>query len=66
MEPDRRRLLLTHKKTLIESSLPLLTDYSDARPGVSSHGFIAAIKDFGCIVVFYNNVKGLVPRVELG
>ncbi|KAJ7376225.1 hypothetical protein OS493_036048 [Desmophyllum pertusum] len=66
VEPDRRRLLLTHKKTLIESSLPLLTDYSDARPGVSSHGFIAAIKDFGCIVVFYNNVKGLVPRVELG
>ena len=66
VEPDRRRLLLTHKKTLVESSLPVITDFSDAKPGVSSHGFITAIKDFGCFVAFYNNVKGLVPRSELG
>ena len=66
VEPDRRRLLLTHKKTMVESDLPLITDYSDAKPGVSTHGFVTAIKDFGCLVTFYNNVKGLVPRTELG
>ncbi|CAH3149742.1 unnamed protein product, partial [Porites evermanni] len=66
VEPDRRRLLLTHKKTMVESDLPFITDYSDAKPGVSTHGFITAIKDFGCLVTFYNNVKGLVPRTELG
>ena len=59
-------MLLTHKKTLVESSLPLITDLSNAKPGVSSHGFITAIKDFGCLVAFYNNIKGLVPRSELG
>ncbi|RMX61399.1 hypothetical protein pdam_00018294 [Pocillopora damicornis] len=64
--PDRRRLLLTHKKTLIESSLPIITEYSQAQPGVSCHGFVVAIKDFGCFVLFYNNVKGLVPLRELG
>ena len=66
VEPDRRRLLLTHKKTLRESSLPIITDYSEAQPGVSCHGYVVAIKDFGCIVSFYNNIKGLVPRAELG
>ncbi|XP_022789365.1 protein RRP5 homolog [Stylophora pistillata] len=64
--PDSRRLFLTHKKTLIESSLPIITEYTQAQPGVSCHGFVVAIKDFGCIVSFYNNIKGLVPRSELG
>ena len=59
-------MLLTHKKTLVDSSLPVITDYSDAARGVSCHGYITAIKDFGCFVAFYNNVKGLVPRSELG
>ena len=51
---------------MVESDLPVITDYSDAKPGVSTYGFITAIKDFGCLVTFYNNVKGLVPRTELG
>lgn len=66
VEPDRRRMLLTHKKTLVQSSHPIITEFSDAKPGVSSHGFITAIKDFGCLVAFYNNVKGIVPRTDLG
>jgi len=66
VEPERRRLLLTHKKTMVESDLPLITQCSDASPGISTHGFITAIKDYGCLVTFYNNVKGLVPRAELG
>ena len=66
MEPDRRRLLLTHKRTMVESDFPLISSYTDVTAGVSSHGFITAIKDFGCLVTFYNNVKGLVPRSELG
>ena len=67
MEPDRRRLLLTHKKTLVTSSLPIITSYNDCtEPGTQAHGFVIAIKDFGCIISFYNNVKGLVPKEELG
>ena len=51
---------------MVESDLPLITQCSDASPGISTHGFITAIKDYGCLVTFYNNVKGLVPRAELG
>uniref|UniRef100_A0AAV2LNK6 Protein RRP5 homolog n=1 Tax=Knipowitschia caucasica TaxID=637954 RepID=A0AAV2LNK6_KNICA len=65
VDPENRKLSLTRKKALIESSLPLFLSFADARPGRVSHGYIVCIKDFGCIVRFYNNVKGLVPLNHL-
>lgn len=65
VDAGNRKISLTRKKALIESSLPLFLSYADARPGRVSHGFIVCIKSFGCIVRFYNNVKGLVPPHEL-
>ncbi|KAM7418676.1 hypothetical protein PAMA_016009 [Pampus argenteus] len=65
VEPENKKLYLTKKKALVESSLPLFLSYGDARPGRVSHGYIVCVKDFGCIVRFYNNVKGLVPLNEL-
>ncbi|KAM3865426.1 protein RRP5 homolog [Diretmus argenteus] len=65
VDVERKRLSLTRKKALVESTLPLFLSYTDARRGRVSHGYIVCIKDFGCIVRFYNNVKGLVPVNEL-
>lgn len=65
MDVDNKKLYLTRKKGLIESSLPLFFSYDDARPGRVSHGYIVSVKNFGCVVRFYNNVKGLVPVNEL-
>lgn len=65
VDAENKRLYLTRKKAMVESSLPLLLSYADARPGHVSHGYIVCVKDFGCIVRFYNNVKGLVPLNEL-
>ncbi|XP_077426808.1 protein RRP5 homolog [Vanacampus margaritifer] len=65
VDADKKDLYLTRKKTLIESSLPLFCTYADARPGRESHGYIVCIKNFGCIVRFYDDVKGLVPVHEL-
>ncbi|XP_019115722.2 protein RRP5 homolog isoform X1 [Larimichthys crocea] len=65
VEAENKKLYLTRKKALIESPLPLFLSYADARPGRVSHGYVVCIKDFGCIVRFYNNVKGLVPLREL-
>ncbi|XP_019939596.2 protein RRP5 homolog [Paralichthys olivaceus] len=66
VDPANKKLYLTRKKALVESSLPLILSYNDARPGCVSHGYIVCIKSFGCIVRFYNNIKGLVPISELG
>lgn len=65
VDPENKKLILTRKKALVESSLPLFRTLSDARPGRVSHGYIVCVKDFGCIVRFYNDVKGLVPLREL-
>ncbi|XP_019744636.1 protein RRP5 homolog isoform X2 [Hippocampus comes] len=65
VDVDNKKLYLTRKKALIESSLPLFLSYDDARPGRVSHGYIVSVKNFGCVVRFYNNVKGLVPVNEL-
>ncbi|KAF3843991.1 hypothetical protein F7725_016039 [Dissostichus mawsoni] len=65
VDAENKKLYLTRKKALVESPLPLFLTFSDARPGRVSHGYIVCIKDFGCIVRFYNNVKGLVPTNEL-
>ncbi|KAJ3614113.1 hypothetical protein NHX12_017689 [Muraenolepis orangiensis] len=65
VEASRKRVTLTLKKTMVESTLPVVRSYKEARPGLISHGSIVAIKQFGCIVRFYDNVKGLVPLREL-
>ncbi|XP_054937411.1 protein RRP5 homolog [Physeter macrocephalus] len=64
-DPEARKLMVTLKKTLVESKLPAITCYADAKPGLQTHGFILRVKDYGCIVKFYNDVQGLVPRHEL-
>ncbi|XP_057591488.1 protein RRP5 homolog isoform X2 [Hippopotamus amphibius kiboko] len=64
-DPEAKKLMMTLKKTLVESKLPAITCYADAKPGLQTHGFILRVKDYGCIVKFYNDVQGLVPRHEL-
>ncbi|XP_040217796.1 protein RRP5 homolog [Rana temporaria] len=65
VDPLARKLILTRKKTMINSKLPIIASFHDAKPGMITHGFIWAVKDFGCIVKFYNDVHGLVPAREL-
>ncbi|KAM9197460.1 protein RRP5 homolog [Dugong dugon] len=64
-DPEAKKLMMTLKKTLVESKLPAVTCYADAKPGLQTHGFILRVKDCGCIVKFYNDVQGLVPKHEL-
>ncbi|XP_012990759.2 protein RRP5 homolog [Esox lucius] len=66
VDPQKKKLLLTRKRALLDSTLPLFRTYEDAQRGRISHGFIVSIKDFGCHVRFYGEVKGLVPKNELG
>jgi rRNA biogenesis protein RRP5 len=66
VNPEKRRLQLTHKKTLVSSTLPILTQYDDAKRGMATHGFITSLRENGCLVTFYNNVKGFITKAELG
>ncbi|XP_015350226.1 protein RRP5 homolog isoform X1 [Marmota marmota marmota] len=64
-DPEAKKLVMTLKKTLVTSKLPAITCYGDAKPGLQTHGVIIRVKDYGCIVKFYNDVQGLVPKHEL-
>ncbi|XP_040848106.1 protein RRP5 homolog [Ochotona curzoniae] len=64
-DPEAKKLIMTLKKTLVESKLPAITCYNDAKPGLQTHGVITRVKDYGCLVKFYNDVQGLVPKHEL-
>uniref|UniRef100_A0A2K6G8A1 Protein RRP5 homolog n=1 Tax=Propithecus coquereli TaxID=379532 RepID=A0A2K6G8A1_PROCO len=39
-DPEAKKLMMTLKKTLVESTLPAITCYADAKPGLQTHGFI--------------------------
>lgn len=62
---ETKRVTLTRKKTLVGSKLAIVTSYAEAVPGLVAHGYIVCVKPFGCIVCFYGDVRGLVPRQEL-
>ncbi|MCO5547404.1 hypothetical protein L7F22_000852 [Adiantum nelumboides] len=63
---DTKKITLTHKKTMVSSKLTPLITYEEAVEGLVTHGWISGVEDYGCFVCFYNSVKGLVHRTELG
>ncbi|TPX58764.1 hypothetical protein SpCBS45565_g07918 [Spizellomyces sp. 'palustris'] len=65
VDVKEKRVILTHKKTLMSSNLPRILSYADAKVGDLVHGVISSVKDFGCIVSFYNGVRALAPLSEL-
>ncbi|XP_062927497.1 protein RRP5 homolog isoform X1 [Mobula hypostoma] len=62
---ETKKVTLTRKKTLVKSKLPVIACYAEAVPGQSVHGYVVCVKPFGCIICFYGDVRGLVPRHEL-
>ena len=65
LEPEKRRLLLTCKKSLVQSTREPLCDYAQAKQGDAYLGVIAVVRDIGCVVRFFGNVVGRVHKLEL-
>ena len=60
-----RFVLLTCKKSFVNSPRPPLIDASLVEPGQVYDGQILAIWKSGLVVGFYNSIKGFVPSAEL-
>ena len=56
--PQEKKLVLTCKKSMLKSTNPIITNYCDTEPGMILDGFIASVSEKGCLVAFYNDVKG--------
>jgi len=61
----RRRILLTTKKTLLNSTLPPRSTYSESMVGNAYHGTIVNLTPQGAIVEFFGGVRGYLPVSEL-
>ncbi|KAH9081576.1 nucleic acid-binding protein, partial [Lactarius deliciosus] len=66
VDPERKRVALTAKKTLVESDLPIVSRLEDAAIGVVTHAVIFKITEKRLLVEFFNNVKGSIPFKEAG
>lgn len=64
-DPAKHKILLTHKKTLVTSELPIVSSMTQAKQDLITHGFVTRVESFGVIVSLYGAVHGLVPAAEI-
>ena len=57
VDPANRKLLLTHKKSLVDSTMKPITSYSKCTKNEVIEGCIVDAKSSGAVVAFYNNIK---------
>eukprot|EP00055_Hartaetosiga_balthica_P017410 m.116504 g.116504 ORF g.116504 m.116504 type:complete len:2001 (-) comp9307_c0_seq1:69-6071(-) len=61
----KRRLVLTAKKTLVNTPFTVVTSYESLKKDMFVHGFISSVREYGCIVSFFSDIRGLIPTNQL-
>ncbi|TFK36889.1 hypothetical protein BDQ12DRAFT_686041 [Crucibulum laeve] len=64
VDPDRKRISLTAKKTLIDSTLPIISKLQDVSSGLVTHAVVFKVYEKHLLVEFYNNLKAVIPAKE--
>ncbi|KZT35635.1 nucleic acid-binding protein [Sistotremastrum suecicum HHB10207 ss-3] len=65
VDAEREKIMLTAKKTLVQSELPIISNMDDVQVGMTTHGVISKILDTGVLVEFYDRIRAFVPLREL-
>lgn len=55
---------MTAKKTLVESELPIITKFEEAKVGLITYAVIFRVAERRLQIEFFNNIKGSVPAKE--
>lgn len=64
VDPDRNRLRLTLKKSLVEAHEPIISSY-EVESGALSLGTLVSVKPHGAVVEFLNGVRAFLPASEI-
>ncbi|WVW86696.1 hypothetical protein I302_108750 [Kwoniella bestiolae CBS 10118] len=64
IEPARNRVVLTLKKSLVDSGDSIPQGFSDVQVGQVTPGVIVKIMDKGCIVDLFGGIKAFMPLSE--
>ncbi|CCG82813.1 U3 snoRNP-associated protein Rrp5 [Taphrina deformans PYCC 5710] len=62
---QKRRVILTMKKSLVNSEESIISSYQGAQVGAKSPGVIAKLFDNGALIQFYGGVHGFLPASEM-
>lgn len=65
VDANEKRCIVTAKKTIVKSRLPLIVDFDDLSIGMQTYGVVVSIKDYGLLIGFFNDLKGLLPRDQI-
>lgn len=65
VDPSRNRIVLTCKKSLVKSDLPIVASMQDARVGVVTNATIFRVQTNSLIVSLFGGLKALVPGREV-
>lgn len=64
-DEDKKRVILTCKKSLVTSPHPIVDSY-DAAPGTTTHGYVAKVLPNGILVAFYGRLRAFAMLSQLG
>ncbi|KAG8943389.1 rRNA biogenesis protein rrp5, partial [Tulasnella sp. 408] len=65
VEPSKQRIVLTLKKSLIQSELPVHSDFSEVKVGDTMVGTVWKVLNNALLVEFFGDIRGFVPMAEL-
>ena len=65
VDPVNKRLYLTLKPILLQESMVMLDDLEKIEPGKAYYGYISGKNEYGFIVSFFNNIKGVLSFKHL-
>lgn len=65
VDPARKQIRLTMKKTLVNSEAPVIKSYNEAEVGMQVPGTIMRIQPQGADIKFYGSLKGYLPISEM-
>ena len=66
VDTERNRIVLTAKKTLLDSDLPVISKAEDVKQGMLTYGVISRVYEKHLMVEFYNHMKAAIPQREIG
>jgi rRNA biogenesis protein RRP5 len=64
VDPSRARIVLSAKRTLVESKHPIIAKQEDAKVGLLTHAVVSKVFEKHLQVEFYNGTKGVVLHRE--
>jgi rRNA biogenesis protein RRP5 len=62
--PEKNRVILTLKKSLLSSELPVLSGPADAKVGLDVDGVVTQIMEKGMLLDLFGGLRALVPIGE--